>query len=90
MVSKHMDTSTCQGVISWRSIKKSRFATSTMEPEFISCFEVTSQGIWIKSFIFRLRVMDSISKPLSLIVINHLVYSWLRILIVEFEVNTST
>ena len=37
-----------------------------MESEFISCFEATSHGIWLKSFISGLRVMDSISRPLSI------------------------
>ncbi|RVW74232.1 Retrovirus-related Pol polyprotein from transposon TNT 1-94 [Vitis vinifera] len=41
-------------------------ATSTMEAEFISCFEATSHGVWLKSFISGLRVMDSISRPLSI------------------------
>ncbi|WJZ97087.1 hypothetical protein VitviT2T_015721 [Vitis vinifera] len=54
------------GAISWRSIKQTMTATSTMEAEFISCFEATSQGVWFKSFISGLRVMDSISRPLSI------------------------
>ena len=37
-----------------------------MEAEFVSCFEVSSQGVWLKSFISGLRVMDSISKPLRM------------------------
>ena len=32
-----------------------------MEAEFISCFEATSHGVWLKSFIARLRIVDSIS-----------------------------
>ena len=35
------------GAISWRSVKQTLTATSTMEVEFVSCFEVTSHGIWI-------------------------------------------
>ena len=54
------------GVVSWRSVKQNLIATSTMEAEFISCFEATSQGVWPKSFISRLRVMDSISRPLRI------------------------
>ncbi|RVX12008.1 Copia protein [Vitis vinifera] len=54
------------GVISWKSVKQTLTATSTMEVEFISCFEATSHGVWLKSFIFRLRIMDSISRPLSI------------------------
>ena len=37
-----------------------------MEVEFFSCFEATSQGLWLKSFISGLRVMDSISRPLRI------------------------
>ena len=37
-----------------------------MESEFVFCFEATSQGVWLKSFIYGLRVMDSISRPLRI------------------------
>ncbi|KAL4376734.1 hypothetical protein GQ457_02G021410 [Hibiscus cannabinus] len=33
------------GAISWRSVKQTLTATSTMEAEFVSCFEATSHGI---------------------------------------------
>ncbi|XP_050888648.1 secreted RxLR effector protein 161-like [Lathyrus oleraceus] len=52
--------------ISWRSTKQILVATSTMEVEFVSCFEATSHGVWLKSFISGLRIMDSISKPLKI------------------------
>ena len=29
-------------------------------------FEATLQGVWLKSFIYGLRIMDSISKPLRI------------------------
>ncbi|RVW57579.1 Retrovirus-related Pol polyprotein from transposon TNT 1-94 [Vitis vinifera] len=54
------------GAISWRSVKQTMTTTSTMEAEFISCFEAISHGVWLKSFISRLRVMDSISRSLSI------------------------
>ena len=47
------------GAVSLRSVKQTLISTSTMEAEFISCFEATSQGVWLKSLICRLRVMDS-------------------------------
>ena len=37
-----------------------------MEAEFVSYFEATSQGVWLKSFIYGLRVMDYISRPLRI------------------------
>ncbi|KAL4376717.1 hypothetical protein GQ457_02G017480 [Hibiscus cannabinus] len=36
------------GAISWRSVKQTLTATSTMEAEFVSCFEATSHGVWLK------------------------------------------
>ena len=37
-----------------------------MAAEFVSYFEATTQGVWLKSFISGLRVMDSISRPLRI------------------------
>ena len=54
------------GAVSWRSVKQTLTATSTMEAEFVSCFEATSHGVWLRSFISGLRVVDSISRPLLL------------------------
>ena len=54
------------GAVSWRSAKLTLTATSTMEAEFVSCFEASSHGAWLKSFISRLRIVDSISRPLKL------------------------
>ncbi|KAH9765063.1 Amine oxidase [Citrus sinensis] len=54
------------GAISWRSTKQTLTATSTMEVEFVSCFKATSHGVWLKSFISRLIIVDSISRPLRI------------------------
>ena len=54
------------GAISWRSAKQTLVATSIMEAEFVSCFETSSQDIWLKSFISGLRIVDSIRKPLRI------------------------
>jgi len=54
------------GAVSWRSAKQTLTATSTMEAEFVSCFEATSHGVWLKSFISGLKVVDSISRPLKM------------------------
>lgn len=32
-----------------------------MKDEFIFCFETTSHGVWLKSFMPRLRIINSIS-----------------------------
>ena len=52
-------------VVSWKSVKHTLIATSTMEVEFVSCFEDTSHGVWMKSFIFGLKIVDSISRSLK-------------------------
>ena len=54
------------GAISWKSAKQSVIAASTMEAEFVACFEATIQGLWLRNFISRLGVVDSISKPLKI------------------------
>jgi hypothetical protein len=61
------------GAVSWRSAKQTLIATSTMEAEFVSCFEATLHGVWLKSFISELRIMDSISKPLRMYYDNSVV-----------------
>jgi hypothetical protein len=63
---------TC-GAVSWMSAKKTLIATSTMEAKFVSCFEATLHGVWLKSFIYGLIIMDSISKPLRMYCDNSVV-----------------
>ena len=58
------------GAVSWRSVKQTLIAISTMEVEFVSYFEDTSQGVWLKSFIFGLRVMNSFSRLLRIFCAN--------------------
>ena len=53
-------------VVSGRSVKQTLIVTSTMKVEFVSCFETTLQGVWLKSFIFGLMVIDYISRPLKI------------------------
>ena len=54
------------GAVSWRTAKQTLTATSTMEAKFVSCFEASSHGVWLKSFISWLKIVDSISTPLKL------------------------
>nr|XP_033511266.1 secreted RxLR effector protein 161-like [Nicotiana tomentosiformis] len=54
------------GVVSWRSVKQTIVTTSTMEAEFIACYEDTSHALWLKKFIFGLKIVDSISRPLRI------------------------
>jgi len=36
-----------EGAISWKSAKQSVIAASTMEAEFVACFEATVKGLWL-------------------------------------------
>ena len=57
------------GAMSWRSNKQTLTATSTMEAKFVSCFEATSHGVSLTSFMFRLRVIDSVFRPLRMFLV---------------------
>ena len=61
-----------------------------MDVEFVSCFEATSHGVWMKSFIFGLRIIDFISKPLKIFCYNQLQSFWLKTTKAEVEANTLT
>ncbi|XP_074278371.1 peroxidase P7-like [Silene latifolia] len=55
-----------EGAISWKSGKQSVIATSTMEAEFVACFEATIHALWLRNFISGLGIVDSIAKPLRI------------------------
>ncbi|KAL9268686.1 Retrovirus-related Pol polyprotein from transposon TNT 1-94-like protein, partial [Drosera capensis] len=42
------------GAISWRSAKQTLVTTSTMEAEFVACFEASKQAIWLRNFVTKL------------------------------------
>ena len=54
------------GAISWKSAKQSVIATSTMEAEFVTCFEATVHALWLRNFISRLGIVDNIARPLRI------------------------
>ncbi|XP_075098906.1 secreted RxLR effector protein 161-like [Nicotiana tabacum] len=55
-----------EGAILWKSAKQSVIATSTMEAEFVACFEATIHALWLRNFISGLGVVDTITKPLKI------------------------
>jgi hypothetical protein len=55
---------------SCKSAKQFITASSTMQIEFVTCYETTDQVIWLKNFIRRLHVIDSITRPLTLLCDN--------------------
>jgi len=52
--------------ISWKSAKQSFIVASTMEAEFVACFEATIQANWLRNFISGLGIVDSIAKLLRI------------------------
>ncbi|XP_057948284.1 secreted RxLR effector protein 161-like [Malania oleifera] len=54
------------GAISWKGAKQSIIATSTMEAEFVACFEATIQANWLWNFISGFGIIDCIVKPLKI------------------------
>ncbi|XP_047257553.1 secreted RxLR effector protein 161-like [Capsicum annuum] len=54
------------GAISWKSAKQSVIAISTMEAEFVACFEATIQANWLWNFISGLGLVDNIARPLKI------------------------
>ena len=46
--------------MSWRSDKQSVTTSSTMEVEYVACYEATRHAVWIWDFILDLGVVDSI------------------------------
>ena len=55
-----------RGAISWKSVKQSIVASSTMAAEFVACYEAFNHGIWLRKFVTGLRIMDGIERPLKL------------------------
>ena len=55
-----------RGAISWRSTKQKLVASSTIETEFVACYEATTQALWLRNFIIGLKIVDSISRPLKI------------------------
>lgn len=54
------------GAISWRSAKQTLVTTSTMEAEFVACYEASNQAIWLRKFIKGLRIVENVERPLKL------------------------
>ncbi|KAM1185013.1 hypothetical protein ACFX2G_014666 [Malus domestica] len=48
------------GAVSWKSAKQTIIATSTMEAEFVACFEGMKQAV------VDLRIVDSVQRPVKM------------------------
>ncbi|KAL6331937.1 hypothetical protein AAG906_020287 [Vitis piasezkii] len=65
-----------RGVVSWKSVKQTLTTSSTMEAEYVACYEACCHAIWMRNFILALGVVDSISKPLKLFCDNSAVVAF--------------
>jgi hypothetical protein len=72
------------GVISWKSVKQTLIVTSTIKVAFVFSFKATAHSVWLKSFIFEIRIMNSISRPLRIYYECHNLIFDLFILIILF------
>ncbi|KAM1011590.1 hypothetical protein ACFX13_047685 [Malus domestica] len=54
------------GAVSWKSAKQTIIATSSMEAEFVACFEGMKQAVWLRNFMAELKIVRSIQKPLKM------------------------
>ncbi|KAG8491081.1 hypothetical protein CXB51_014226 [Gossypium anomalum] len=54
------------GAISWKSVKQTLVASSTMEVEFVACYEASNHGIWLQNFVTGLRILENVKRPLKL------------------------
>ena len=54
------------GAISWRSVKQSCIADSTMEAEYVAASEAAKEAVWLRNFLNDLGIVPSIRAPIIL------------------------
>ncbi|GJS80343.1 retrotransposon protein, putative, ty1-copia subclass [Tanacetum coccineum] len=54
------------GVVDWKSIKKSIFATSSAEAEYIAAYDASKEVVWIRKFISGLGVVPTNEEPITM------------------------
>ena len=54
------------GAISWRSVKQSSIADSTMEAEYIVASEAAKEVVWLKNFLMDLEVVPMAQLAITL------------------------
>ncbi|XP_070010731.1 secreted RxLR effector protein 161-like [Nicotiana tabacum] len=52
------------GAISWRSIKQSCVADSTIKAEYVVASEAAKEAVWLRNFLKELNVMPSVQAPI--------------------------
>ena len=64
------------GVVSWKSIRQTLTTSSTMETEYMACYEANYHAIWLRKFVSALGITDSILRHLKLYCGNSTVVSF--------------
>nr|GEY43038.1 retrotransposon protein, putative, Ty1-copia subclass [Tanacetum cinerariifolium] len=54
------------GVVDWKSVKQSIFATSSAEAEYIAAFDAFKEAVRFRKFIYGLGVVLTIEEPISM------------------------
>ncbi|RVW37486.1 Retrovirus-related Pol polyprotein from transposon TNT 1-94 [Vitis vinifera] len=54
------------GAISWRSIKQTCVADSTMEAEYVAASKAAKEAVWLRNFLLDLGVVPSVQSPITL------------------------
>ena len=54
------------GAVSWRGVKQSSIADSTMEAEYIAVLEAANEAVWLKNFLLDLGVVPSAQSAITL------------------------
>ena len=65
-------------VVLWKSVKQILTTSSTMEAEYVMCYQATCHAIWLWNFISALEVVHFISIPLNLFCDNFAPVSFSR------------
>ena len=56
-----------RSAISWKSSEQSLVSISTMEVEIVVCFKTRAHAKWLRNFIFELKIVNYILKPLRIL-----------------------
>nr|GEY54482.1 hypothetical protein [Tanacetum cinerariifolium] len=54
------------GVVDWKSIKQSIFATSSTEAGYIAAYDASKKAVWIRKFIYGVGIVLIIEEPIKI------------------------
>ena len=74
--------------ISLKSHKQTLVASSTMEEEYIACYEVTCHAIWLRNFVSSLHIIDSVMRLLRIYCNNSAIVQFSKIIKLLENQNT--